>query len=165
METKNCTRCKQVKPITDFNRRTERPHLYSSPGGYTSMCRECLAKYAKWRYKNNTSGYRDQQREWSRTSHQNRKAEVIAAYGGKCACCGETEPLFLTIDHINGDGAERRRQGEGFGGGLYYTLKRLGYPKDAYQLLCFNCNCSKHQFGVCPHTTRHVQAACAVSVS
>jgi hypothetical protein len=24
--------------------------------------------------------------------------------GNKCACCGETNPVFLSLDHINNDG-------------------------------------------------------------
>lgn len=38
------------------------------------------------------------------------KLEVLAGYGGKCICCGETHPAFLTVDHINNDGAEHRTQ-------------------------------------------------------
>jgi hypothetical protein len=39
------------------------------------------------------------------------KVLVFAAYGGfKCACCGETEPTMLTIDHKNEDGAAFRRK-------------------------------------------------------
>lgn len=72
-------------------------------------------------------------------------------YGGACKCCGETEPQFLTIDHINGDGAESRRNGEGSGSNLYQKIKKWGFPKDRFQLLCFNCNCAKRQFGTCPH--------------
>src|SRR5688572_22754686 len=38
------------------------------------------------------------------------KDQVYAAYGGyKCSCCGETEPSFLTLDHINNDGNQYRR--------------------------------------------------------
>lgn len=32
------------------------------------------------------------------------RSEMIAAYGGCCACCGETEPAFLSLDHIGGGG-------------------------------------------------------------
>ena len=40
------------------------------------------------------------------------KEQVYEAYGGyKCACCGETEPMFLSIDHIDNNGAEERRSG------------------------------------------------------
>jgi hypothetical protein len=37
------------------------------------------------------------------------REDVIAAYGGRCACCGEFERDFLTLDHVNNDGAEHRR--------------------------------------------------------
>ena len=81
------------------------------------------------------------------------QAEIVEAYGGfKCACCGETEPMFLTIDHVNNDGAEHRRQiGAKPGSGFYQWLKSEGYPP-GFQVLCMNCNFGKHRNGgVCPH--------------
>jgi hypothetical protein len=42
----------------------------------------------------------------------NRKLKEAAykAYGGfRCACCGEAEPLFLSLDHVNNDGAAHRK--------------------------------------------------------
>jgi hypothetical protein len=82
------------------------------------------------------------------------KAELIAAYGGQCACCGEPNPGFLTIDHIFNDGHVERAAFPKGGGShhLYERLKKRGYPKDRYQLLCFNCNMGKaFNHGVCPH--------------
>lgn len=78
------------------------------------------------------------------------KAEVVAAYGGKCACCGEATLEFLTIDHTNGDGAEHRRK-VGKGKKIYADLKAMGFPKDGYQVLCFNCNICLGFYGYCPH--------------
>ena len=72
------------------------------------------------------------------------KLEIIEAYGGRCALCGESHWEFLTIDHINGGGAVHRRT-TGGGAGLYRMLKKYGWPKDDYRLLCSNCNCSKKQ--------------------
>lgn len=61
-------------------------------------------------------------------------------------------PQFLTIDHINGDGWQHRQiEGIQPGTQLYRWLKRNGFPKDRFQLLCFNCNCAKSIYGVCPH--------------
>jgi hypothetical protein len=74
------------------------------------------------------------------------------AYGGHCACCGETELVFLSLDHLNDNGAEHRRQlrEEGINGnGLYRRLRQLDYPS-GYQVLCFNCNWAKSHGG-CPH--------------
>jgi len=82
------------------------------------------------------------------------RLRMIDAYGGKCACCGETEPAFLTIDHINNDGYTKRLEGQGVGAMLYKDLERRGWPKDEYQLLCMNCNFAKGHFGSCPHKTK-----------
>lgn len=86
-----------------------------------------------------------------RQRHHDVKAEVFAAYGGyRCTCCGETEPLFLQIDHINNDGASHRRA-IGGSSGLYRWLKRNNYPA-GFQVLCANCNVGKQRNGgVCPH--------------
>lgn len=81
------------------------------------------------------------------------KLKVINHYGGKCVCCGETTPEFLTVDHINNDGKDHRRKKQfSLGKNLYYTLIRenfnVGY---ALQLLCWNCNEAKNYYGICPH--------------
>jgi ssDNA-binding Zn-finger/Zn-ribbon topoisomerase 1 len=34
------------------------------------------------------------------------KSAVMKEYGGKCICCGESNIVFLTIDHIDGSGAK-----------------------------------------------------------
>jgi hypothetical protein len=87
--------------------------------------------------------------------NQNRcRDQVFAAYGGyKCNCCGESEPMFLSIDHIDNNGAEERRSGlyAGSGIGFYMWLRKSGFPS-GYQVLCMNCNTGKHKNGgVCPH--------------
>ena len=82
------------------------------------------------------------------------KLEMIEAYGGKCACCGQDIPEFLTLDHPNGDGAEDRRQRKTNGGyGMYLQLKREGWPK-TFRLLCWDCNCSIGRYGYCPHQSQ-----------
>ena len=82
------------------------------------------------------------------------KREVVDAYGGECACCGEKRLYFLTIDHVNGDGASERRAMAASARGastttLHYLLRRLGYPS-SYQVLCYNCNCAKGTGDRCP---------------
>lgn len=83
---------------------------------------------------------------------------VFDYYGRKCACCGETEFLFLTLDHIHNNGAEHRREigtknakRSGCGLPFYRWVVQNNYP-DFLQTLCFNCNTGKHRNeGVCPH--------------
>src|SRR5437899_2006489 len=80
---------------------------------------------------------RERQSIRERVRRLNRRRQVIAAYGGQCACCGETTTEFLAVDHINGGGAAHRTSVSGH---LYLELERLGYPSDGYRLLCHNCN-------------------------
>lgn len=77
------------------------------------------------------------------------RMEVILAYGGKCACCGEWRYEFLALDHINGDGAKIRREMNVEK--ELVILKDSGYP-ESYRILCHNCNQSRGFFGYCPHT-------------
>ncbi len=81
------------------------------------------------------------------------KVEVMAAYGGKCACCGETEIAFLSIDHKRDNGADHRREIKSTGGEDFYRwLRERGYPQDDFQCLCMNCNWAKSRnFWGCPH--------------
>ena len=82
------------------------------------------------------------------------KREVVEGYGGACACCGETEMAFLTLDHVGNDGAEHKRElGITSGGSakLYRLVRDQGFPS-RFQILCQNCNFGKAvNGGVCPH--------------
>jgi len=84
------------------------------------------------------------------------KDDVFSAYGGyTCRCCGETEQMFLSIDHIHNDGAAERKSGlyRGSGTAFYQWLRKNDYPS-GYQVLCMNCQIGKHKNGgVCPHQT------------
>ena len=67
--------------------------------------------------------------------------EVLTYYSGgtpKCSLCGETQFEFLALDHVNGDGAEHRRE---VGQGPYQLrdLQKRGYPQ-GFRVLCHNCN-------------------------
>jgi hypothetical protein len=128
-------------------------------------------EYAEKHRKENRDKYNESQRKYQQTDKckearkktnktplrraRNRRytlklrQDVLKAYGSRCACCGETEPIFLEVDHIDNDGAEHRRQ---LGSKkLYLWLKKNDYP-DNFQLLCCNCNKGKYlNGGICPH--------------
>lgn len=85
------------------------------------------------------------------------KREVIALMGDKCVCCGEKEIDFLTIDHINNDGAAHRKNllSEGLSSQKIWTEIRRTGKFIGFQLMCSNCNLSKHiGNGVCIHKRR-----------
>lgn len=97
------------------------------------------------------SKYRAKEHQRKRDYTRRLHAEMVAAYGGKCRCCGETIPEFLTLDHVNGDGKEHRLR---VSKQVYADLKRRGWPKKGYRLLCMNCNWSIGVRGYCPHQTK-----------
>lgn len=100
--------------------------------------------------------YGDKKRNRSaemRAYRANNKQIVFNHYGNFCACCGENNFLFLSVDHVNNDGhadiwpSGARKTGEG----LYLKIISMNFPKD-YQILCMNCNWGKRiNNGICPH--------------
>lgn len=137
---KKCTKCLQVKPLTEFVPDPARTT------GVRSTCRECANK----RWNDWNSKHPDWRKQRQFRVSQKAKDAAYKAYGGYiCACCGETEPIFLTIDHINNDGNKHR---EKIGSQvIYYWLRDQGYPS-GFQILCWNCNRAKHyNGGVCIH--------------
>ncbi len=76
------------------------------------------------------------------------RKDVMGHYGGECACCGESEDEFLSIDHKDNDGAKHRRVVNG--SRLYRWLMKNDYPGN-FQILCMNCNWAKGRYGMCPH--------------
>lgn len=122
---------------------------------YWSDPEAARAKARQWREKDP-----ERARISGRESRARLKSEVMQAYGeGHCACCGETQLEFLTLDHVNNDGGKRRKSGEELWATPFYQkLKRDRFPpRPDLQVLCYNCNCAKKSTGKCPHEI-HVTA-------
>lgn len=102
--------------------------------------------------------WKAKERERGRKYWQEAKRQAMQAYGNKCACCGESDLRFLSIDHVNNDGAAHRREllgpdrkKRGAGSAIYNWLRKNDYP-EGFQVLCFNCNMGKQiNGGICPH--------------
>jgi hypothetical protein len=141
--TKKCPRCEKSKPNTDFY---SQPHWRDRsrlvPATYCKDCNSALGAIA---YRKNPN-----RRLASKKYSARLREQVLQAYGGKCACCGENNHVFLAIDHVYGGGTKELTAGNSTN--LYRRLRDLGFPKDDYQCLCHNCNWAKHiTGGCCPH--------------
>lgn len=121
MEVRKCVRCGEWKDALKKNFRTSRG------GGFRNYCRSCEAKYKSIE----------------------RKLQMLEALGYQCACCGERNPLLLTLDHVKNNGNIHRQIYQCHQ--IYWVAKKQGWAKDEWQVLCMGCNWGKRLFGVCPH--------------
>ena len=114
------------------------------------ICKECLAPIDEGGSAILCNKCRLSQNLRMNKAHSDLKIRIMKEYGGKCVCCGEQNIYFLTIDHTYNDGNEHRKEVDG--SVLYRWLEKNGYPKDRFQILCWNCNNGKRlNNGVCPH--------------
>ena len=153
-----CDKCLTTARNSTQSYRKRNPDADSSSGRKhrenAGLCRECgvTGKPLKYGRLCESCGVVDKQRALRL------KKDAMELYGGKCACCGEDKLAFLTIDHINHDGTEKRKlKVHGGGTTLYRQLKKS--PHDStLQVLCWNCNCAKGIFGICPHEISRTQS-------
>ena len=117
---------------------------------YREKHKESLADYARNYRLNSRETYVAAQKKYQKKHIIEVNEKIISNYGGKCVCCGETNPKFLTLDHMNNDGSTTRpnkRAGYPF----YEWVIKNGFPP-TLRLLCWNCNCGRQRNnGVCPH--------------
>lgn len=133
--SKVCPKCKETLPVSSFQK-----DKYKKDGKWY-QCTSCKMPGDRARGKK----YRD-----------NLKEKVYDHYGRTCVCCGEIEMIFLTLDHINNDGAAHRRKIIGnnrrdgaCGPQTYRWIIKNNFP-NSFQVLCLNCNWAKSRGG-CPH--------------
>ena len=139
--SRRCTRCRRALPPAAF---------YADKGtrcGLQSRCRVCT-------------------REASIVRLNAARNEAVVHYSAgamRCACCYESEPKFLALDHINGEGP--RMPGVSRVGNAFCAwLKREGFPP-GLQVLCHNCNCAKGKALRCPHGALVSVLPCGLRVS
>lgn len=97
-------------------------------------------------YRRDPEKFKEARRTWWRKL----RAEMFAAYGSRCSCCGEAEQRFLTLEHVNRDGNEHRARMKGRASAIS-ELRRLGWPRNGYTILCWNCQMASWIYGACPH--------------
>lgn len=184
--TLKCYRCKNVFPKTLEFFCPDKTKVKN--GGFTSDCKDCRTEARKTLYDPKKRQKQKERNSLGLCMHcieplapgsknfclkhiqrakdlrQNLRRDIYEHYGNKCACCGESDVRFLSIDHVNNNGAEERRQSRSrfTGVGICRHIQRNNYPTD-YQLLCFNCNFAKGIYGTCPHRLDLLEASSSSS--
>jgi hypothetical protein len=164
---RRCKKCGREKPIVDFDfsvkakgwRRHEcrACHRARMNAWFLAHKKEAKQRAASWYKQNPSHRWSEEKKERTRANGRRYRREwldvVIDHYGARCACCGETNRGFLTIDHINNDGA-RLRKIHGSGLSFYRWIIKSNYP-DFFQVLCYNCNFGRQRNGGhCPHRAK-----------
>ena len=143
-EQKRRYRAENAEAVSERKRKYQKDHREEIAGRkrqhYELTREQQLAQKRQYRLEN-----LEQEREQDRLYVERVRAEVLAHYGEHCACCGSTNRL--TVDHVNGDGAQHRL--ELFGSsrssnwlGFYRWIIANNFPDDL-QTLCRSCNGSK----------------------
>lgn len=137
---KTCSCCKAVKPLSEYNKHG------STKDRLQTECKTChnerrqVARKAKLGcYATERERYRDSHLMACRKTYYKAKRQVFEHYcpdGPRCAICGFADSRALSLDHINGDGAEHRRTLKGVN--LYRWVVRNNFPSN-FQVLCMNC--------------------------
>lgn len=157
---KQCRKCLEWLDTLSFGTFLDKKKSkdWVAPKRYlNSRCKKCASLASRqWSQDNKQYAYE----KWVILKN-NYLHQIHQGYGNKCSCCGETNPLFLTIDHVNNDGYKIRPRNKAgyhasthFSGHYYKRIIKENFP-GYLQLLCWNCNCGKaRNKGICPHKNK-----------
>lgn len=137
-----CRNCNEARHRLDPVNLTKKKPIF----GELRQCKLCMLekdvsyfysrKYSRDKYRKECSSCR-------RFKDMMTTVNCYELLGGKCKCCGVSEPCKLNVDHLNNDGAVRRKAGERAGTFLYRKILNNELNISDFQLLCANCNYSK----------------------
>lgn len=149
---KHCSKCRELKPESEFNKNS------AQPSGLENQCRVCRNSdtkrkiyntvYHREYYFKNAESLKAKNKVNGADLRLRIRVETLEHYGRICVCCGESDIWKLQLDHINNDGHFDRLIRTGGKGGyrFYSALKKDSYPP-GYQTLCANCNQRKQLLG------------------
>ena len=139
---KTCKICNLEKPNEAFPKNS-------------GKCLPCFREAGRIRSSQNYAKDRIKRLPKLRIKYKQQREAVFQHYGKSCACCGEDEPMFLTIDHVNNDGAAHRKGNGGSAHNNIYAWLVIRKFPSGFQTLCRNCNEGKNRNGgVCPHVSK-----------
>lgn len=134
-----CSRCEQEKDLSNFHKSKNQSR------GIVSFCKDCNIKRdieRKPKKKLNSREYYLNHKSKIKDKYNNIRNTVIDYYGRFCVCCGDNRSEFLTIEHKNRSGKEHRIKYKNQTA-VYKDIIKQGFPKDKFEILCYNCNLSK----------------------
>lgn len=94
---KTCTKCKLVKPDSEFSFRNK------ALGKLSCACKICHNVYNTSHYKRNSDVYKKRASKNNLIYREINRKKLLAYLEGKhCADCPENDPIVLQFDHVRG---------------------------------------------------------------
>ena len=113
------------------------------PEGFQILCWDC--QWKKRHQEMQPEGELSKRQQQKKDYVEKVKKEVLSHYGGICSC-GQSDPILLTLDHVNDDGADHRKIINRRGFNFYHYLRKHNYPQyPPLQVLCMKCNFRKKE--------------------
>ena len=109
------------------------------PDLFRALCCNCqwLAFRAHQRFIGLDEAAQEKLRAWAATPQGLRwaalRTKFFAMYGSACKLCGYDNPIALSLDHYNGNGAGEETDAS-------YRRATKAYNPREFRVLCFNCN-------------------------
>lgn len=135
-----CSKCHQIKPLSEFSFKNKQKKQYSF------YCKECNSAYNRIHYINNRSDYRTKQKIWRAEFRKNIRLKLIDYFKTHpCIDCDETDYTVLEFDHIIGgkkDNVASLLNGDASWQTIQEEIKKC-------EVVCANCHKrrSAKQFG------------------
>lgn len=92
---KTCTTCKQVKPLSEFNRNK------CKVDGYQTLCKDCSKKRSRRYYSDNKEKHRNvvnARKNLQRRQVANKLMEIKSC---GCVFCSEDDPICMDFHHLD----------------------------------------------------------------
>lgn len=118
METKQCTICKEEKPLGEFHKRYDRP----GKNQHNSHCKSCKVEQVNKRRKEI-------------------KEKCVEYKGGKCKVCGYNKCMAALEFHHKDPSVKEY----GINNSLTLSMSKLIPELDKCDLLCANCHREEHE--------------------
>ena len=131
-ELRRCGRCGERKPVTDFAWRRK------TKGQRHNMCRPCHAAYHREHYLANKHRYIKRaraQKELRRIERTLFLLEYFARHS--CVDCGESDPVVLDFDHVDGKGEKAFEVARNFAERRWQDVLE---EMEKCEVVCSNCH-------------------------
>ena len=132
MKTKKCTKCKEDKFLSDYNKNKTRKD------GLNNICRICSNNQSKEYYHDNSKKHKETVKERNKKKIlENRQLLRDYLNVHPCIVCGEPDPIVLEFDHRD-DAVKKYVVSVMVGVG--YSWKTIMKEIDKCDVRCANCH-------------------------